>query len=154
MIGRLWRENRWAVMGFVIALTLSGFFGGRLALRAVYWSDPAHFRQTPEGWMTPGYLERSWHLPPRSLGRALRDPGDGKPRPGHTLAEIAAARDIPLEDLLARVSDALAAEAARAPRPGAPPPPDAPPPDAPPPDATLPDGAAPDASPDAAPPHD
>lgn len=106
MIGRLWRDNRLALIGFCMALTLVAFFAVRLVVQTIYWSNPAHIHQMPEGWMTPGYVERSWHMPPRALAGVLDiTPGPGQR--GRTLAEIAADQGIPLDELMARLNDHL-----------------------------------------------
>jgi hypothetical protein len=125
---RLWGEQRLALVAFLLALSLAGFFGGRMVTRALYWADPAHHRQTPEGWMTPGYIARSWHLEPAQVdailgvddSRALA----GGARP--TLATLAKALDVPLSDLIARL-DAVLPKAAGAAPPELGPPPSGPP---------------------------
>ncbi len=110
--GHLWREHRIALLAFVAALVLAVFFGLRLIVFTIYWSDPAHLNQHPEGWMTLGYIARSWDVPREELRAALGLAAeDGRPR---ALAEIARSRGMPLPDLIAEVEAALRALRARA----------------------------------------
>lgn len=114
---RLWAEQRLVLIAFVIAVGLAAFFGGRIVVRAVYWANPAHHRQLPEPWMTPGYIARSWHLRPEEIDRTLGEgvgPGfipDGPP----TLERIAAKLGVPVGELTARLTTALPALAAQEP---------------------------------------
>ncbi|MDG3042361.1 hypothetical protein [Roseicyclus marinus] len=108
--GYLWRHHRAALIALGLALCVALFFVVRLAVFAVYWADPAHRDQRIEGWMTPGYVARSWDLPREALQDALPDL-----RPGAraTLAEIAQAEGVPLSEVIARMEAAI--DAARAP---------------------------------------
>lgn len=106
---RLWRDQRGVVVAFVLAALLATFLGGRMVVRTIYWMDPAHHRQAPEGWMTPRYIARSWHLPVTEVetilgivdGSALASKGPP------TLERIAKALDVPLPDLIARLQTGL-----------------------------------------------
>ncbi|MFC4733331.1 hypothetical protein [Salipiger abyssi] len=90
----------------VLALLGAGFFTTKAVRRALYWADPQHHEQAPEGWMTLGYVERSHRLPPRSLGPLLGiAPGSGAEH--RSLAEIAAMRDQSVESFLAEIDSAL-----------------------------------------------
>ncbi|GAB4386896.1 hypothetical protein [Albidovulum sp.] len=112
-LGRLWREHRLALLAFAAAALVTLFFLGRLIAFTIYWSDPAHRRSAPEGWMTPGYVARSWQIPREDLVRAL----GLAPRPDRpaTLAEIARSRGVPPAAFLAEVAATLARlEAAKA----------------------------------------
>lgn len=108
---RLWAEQRAVLLAFLLALALAGFFGGRMISRALFWADPAHHHQPPEGWMTPGYIARSWHVDVKQVdailgiedGRKLV--GDDRP----TLDAIAKALDLPLADLVAKLEAGLPA---------------------------------------------
>lgn len=107
VLARLWRSHRGPLLAFAAAAAVTLFFAVRLILFAVYWSNPAHRDQHPAGWMTPGYVARSWHVPREELVGALGltlEPG--RPR---TLAEIAATRGEPLDDLLGTVEKTVAA---------------------------------------------
>lgn len=106
MIGHLWARHRWLLMGFAAALALALFFGVRAAVLAVLWSG--HQDETLAGWMTPRYVAMSWDVPPEVVGEALAIAQDGSGR-RLTLAEIAAARGVPLAALEAELADAIAA---------------------------------------------
>ncbi|MBN9886463.1 hypothetical protein [Salipiger abyssi] len=90
----------------VLALLGAGFFMMKAVRRALYWADPQHHEQAPEGWMTLGYVERSHRMAPRSLGPLLGiAPGSGA---GHrSLAEIAEMRGQSLDSFLAAIDAAL-----------------------------------------------
>ena len=108
-LAHLWREHRLPLLVFVGGAAVALFFAARLVVFTLYWSDPAHRQQTPDGWMTPGYIARSWHVPREDLSRHLGlEPG---PDTHLTLAEIAGARGIPVETLLNEVAAFLAAGA-------------------------------------------
>lgn len=93
---------------FLVAVALSGYFGFRLVDRALYWANPAHHAMTPEPWMSPRMIERSWDLPPRSLvGVIGMQPEQTK---GLSLADIARRNGEPVEVLIARITKALPAE--------------------------------------------
>lgn len=105
-LARLWRDHRVPLVAFVLAVLLMLFFAGRLVVFTVYWADPAHHELRPEGWMTPGYLARSWDLPRDAVAEALDiTPTPGKPP---TLADIAAERGQTLDAFLAEVRAILA----------------------------------------------
>jgi hypothetical protein len=107
----LWRKHPYLVAAFALALALTLFFAGRFVVQVAYWSDPAHRNQTVQGWMTVGYVGRSWGLDPREI-----DDIAGLPRPeGHPkpLVEIAAERGVPVTDLIAEVEAAIVTLKAR-----------------------------------------
>jgi hypothetical protein len=104
----LWRQRPFLVSAFVLATLLTLFFGGRLVVQAVYWSNPAHHNQEVQGWMTAGYIARSWHLKGPDLDRLAGLPGPkvkGHPQP---LAEIAKDRGVPVSQVIAEVEAAIA----------------------------------------------
>lgn len=115
-IRRLWREQRLVFIVFLIATGLALFFAGRGISRALYWADPAHQRQAPEAWMTPGYIAHSWHIRIEEVDAALGIENGpqlvGQRRP--TLDAIAQALDVPVDDLIGRL-DAVLPEIAAAP---------------------------------------
>ncbi|OYX44271.1 MAG: hypothetical protein B7Z02_05825 [Rhodobacterales bacterium 32-67-9] len=107
VLARLWRGHRAALLAFLAAAAITLFFAVRLVVFALYWADPAHRDQHPAGWMTPGYIARSWQVPRDDLVGALGlVPESGRPR---TLAEIALSRGAPVGAVLAEVEAALAA---------------------------------------------
>lgn len=100
------RTFHWLVrVGFVIALALTLFFGVRTIVSAVYWNDPAHRDQRIEGWMPPGYISQSWHVPPEVLAQALGLASGSLPH--RSLERIARDRAIPLPELIARLRAAI-----------------------------------------------
>ena len=58
----LWRRHPVLLAAFVIAVALSLALAGRIVWKAVYWSQ--HREVQVEGWMTVGYVGRSWRLDP------------------------------------------------------------------------------------------
>ncbi len=103
-----WRNHRWLVGGFLIALAVTLFFATRMVLFTIYWSDPVHREQAVKGWMTPGYIANSWDLPRGDLLAELGElvqPGERK-----TLTQIARDNGVPLTELIARIEAAIAAQ--------------------------------------------
>lgn len=104
----LWRHHRAAMLLFCAALAVTVFFVVRMAIFAVYWSDPSHRAQPPEPWMTPRYIAHSWGLDPGEVARGLGLPetiDDDRP----TLEEIAEHRGVPVEQVIAEVREMIAA---------------------------------------------
>jgi len=106
----LWHYHRPALIALAAALAIALFFAVRLTVFTIYWSDPAHHEQPLAGWMTPGYVARSWDVPPEVIRAALpaRSGTDTHP----TLAQIAEAEGLPLPELIAALEAAI--DAARA----------------------------------------
>jgi hypothetical protein len=100
----LFRRHPWLTSALMLAVLLTLFFAGRFAVGAVYW---AQHRQDPiSGWMTVGYIGRSWQLDPREI-----DAVAGFPLPqGHplTLEEIARQRGVPVAEIIAQAEAAVA----------------------------------------------
>lgn len=96
-----------------IAIAVAGAFAVRLMVFTIYWADPAHRNQQIEGWMTPGYVARSWDIEPEVLRAALPPPPDAWPGAHPTLAQIAEDRGIALPDLIAALQATI--DAARDP---------------------------------------
>ena len=104
----LWRKHPLGVIAFALALALTVFFAARLVVRTIYWANPAHHEQQIQGWMTVGYIARSWDIDPRALDALVGLPPPevkGHPQP---LSEIAKDRNLPVDTLIARVSAAIA----------------------------------------------
>ena len=94
---------RGLVPGFVLALVLTlGFAGHAL------WSAQRLAEPTPAGiepWMTAGLIGESYGLDPEAVDVLLGvPPGSAK---GLTLAEIAAARGVPVAEVTAQVQRAV-----------------------------------------------
>ncbi len=103
---RLWRHQRLATIGFVLASAATVFFAVRFIVFTLYWSDPAHQNQPLQPWMTLPYVAHSWQVPPEALLPAL---GLTRLPPRRTsLAELAAQMGISQQTLLDRISAALA----------------------------------------------
>lgn len=101
-----WRARPWLTSAFVLACAVTLFFAGRLVFYTAYWAT--HREMPVQGWMTVGYVARSWGLDPRELDAAA-----GLPQPqakGHplTLDEIARDRGVPVAEIIAAVESALA----------------------------------------------
>jgi hypothetical protein len=114
-LGYLWEHHRPAMLALALALAFVLIFGVRLVIFTLYWSDPAHRNHPIEGWMTPGYIAHSYRIDGTMLRDALAltraDFPDGRP----TLAQIAEARGVALDDIIAEVEAALIATGARPP---------------------------------------
>ncbi|MGB8622641.1 MAG: hypothetical protein WCD16_07470, partial [Paracoccaceae bacterium] len=67
----LWRRHRIALSAFVLAAAAALFFALRFTIFWIYWSDPTHREMAIEGWMTPGYVAHSYHVPPQVVRDAL-----------------------------------------------------------------------------------
>lgn len=104
MIG-LFRRHPVLVSAFVLALLLSLFFATRIVVRTVYWSQ--HRDQPVAGWMTVGYVGKSWGLDPREIDQraGLPVPENGKP---FTLDQIAKDRGLPVDEIISRVEAVVA----------------------------------------------
>lgn len=102
----LLRRHPLLALCFVLALALTLFFAGRFVVQVVYWSNPDHQQQKVQGWMTVGYIGKSWGLPPREIDAlaGLPPPEQGKP---FTLEQIARDRGVPVADVIAQVEAAL-----------------------------------------------
>lgn len=99
--------RRHPVLGtaFLVALLATIFFAVRTTVFAIYWADSANRDIEIQGWMTPGHIAHSWHVP-REVMRHAIGPLPDKRRP--TLGEIAAEQDIDLETLVERIEAAIA----------------------------------------------
>ena len=104
----LWTHHRWGMIGFGAALMLALLFAVRLTVFTIYWADPAHRNQPIAGWMTPGYIARSYYVDAAVIRAALPI----TPSARSTLAEIAERSSIPLPVLLTYIEDAIRAAAA------------------------------------------
>ena len=101
----LWQEHRLLTAAFAFAVLGTMFFGVRLVMFTVYWSDPSHRAQPPEAWMTPRYIAHSWDMAPEDVADILGITARTGSRP--TLQTIAADRGIPLPEFLAQLQATL-----------------------------------------------
>ena len=92
---------------FLLALAVMVFFGVRLVVSGLYWSDPAHRDQALELWMTPGYVAHSWHIPREVMGQWVGPRPEG--RGPETLAEVARRLGEDPTALIARLEAEIAA---------------------------------------------
>lgn len=100
--------RRHPVLAALLAVALVGllWFGGRFVSQVIYFSDPAHRNEALAPWMSPGYVGRSWGLPPE----VIRDVMNLSPaQRGRTVAEVAARLGVTLPELEQRIRDAKAA---------------------------------------------
>jgi hypothetical protein len=104
-IRHLWTHHKviFTVLCFAIAALV--FFTVRLIVFTLYWSDPAHRFQPLEGWMTPGYITRSYQIDPDMLGELLQV--DKQKPKGLTLEKIAQSRGIDVDTLIENLQPAL-----------------------------------------------
>lgn len=100
---RVFRSHPVLVGVLVLSVLLALFFGGRFAVRAIYWET--HREEPVAGWMTVGYVGRSWGFDPREIDRVAGLPlPEGRP---FTLDEIARDRGVPVAEVIAQVEAAL-----------------------------------------------
>lgn len=114
---QLWRARPVLMSSFLLACAVTLFFGVRFVSQAIYWSDPTHHNQSVQGWMTVGYIGRSWSLDPRRLDALAGLPlpeTKGRPQP---LVEIARDRGVPVDQVIAEVEAAIALMRQQAPAP-------------------------------------
>lgn len=103
------RKHPVLVVVLVLSLVLALFFAGRFAVRAIYFAQ--HRDEPVAGWMTVGYVGRSWGFDPREIDRIAGLPlPEGRP---FTLEEIARERGVPVAEVVAEVEAALAVLRAR-----------------------------------------
>jgi len=101
----LWHHHRPTFLAFLGAALVTAFFIIRMGVFSIYWADPAHHNQPPEGWMTPRYIAYSWEVEPLDITTALGVTNALGKHP--SLQQIASARGIPLADLLAELAPLL-----------------------------------------------
>jgi len=107
MIWALAKARPLLVGGFVLALLATLFFAGRLAYQAIYWADPARREQAIEGWMTVGYIAKSWDVDAPDLDALASFPRPsvkGHPQP---LSEIARDRGVAVAVVIAEAEAAV-----------------------------------------------
>lgn len=100
---RVFRRHPVLVAVLVLSLLLALFFAGRFAVRAVYFAQ--HREEPVAGWMTVGYVGRSWGFDPREIDALAGLPlPEGRP---FTLEQIARDRGVPVAEVVAQVEAAL-----------------------------------------------
>lgn len=103
----LWQRHRILLVAFFGATLIALFFATRFVISVAYWSDPAHRDQPLQGWMTIGYVSRSYDVPRDALAEALglAPPEKGK-RP--TLDRLARERGQPWDAFERDIKAAIA----------------------------------------------
>lgn len=109
---RIWSAAPLATTVLAAALAASLFFAVQAA---VFWHDrpPRAEREQPiAAWMTPRYVARSWGVPREVVldAVALEGPLPGGPI---SLAQIAEARGVAVEEIIAELETAIAAHQAQ-----------------------------------------
>ncbi len=108
MIGRLkrlWRARPRLTAAFLLACAVTLFFTASFAFRAVYWTT--HQDMPVRGWMTVGYIARSWDLDGRELDALAGLPLPAEKGHPQTLREIAADWGVPVAEIVAEVEAAI-----------------------------------------------
>lgn len=111
---RLWRQNRWLTLAFALTLTLALVFIIRAGVFFVYWQQ--HQDEPIEGWMTVRYVARSYRVDPKIVHDAVGLPETGPDR--RPLVRIAREDGKPLDEMTARILEAIKADRAARGRPG------------------------------------
>ena len=102
ILRHFWTRHRYASIGLLLAVLITVGFGTRMIIATVFWSDPDHWREPPAGWMTIGFISKSWRIPPEVLLDTL---SPDRSIPLRTrLEDLAEQEGIPLPDLLDQVS--------------------------------------------------
>lgn len=106
---RLWRNNRWLTISFLLTLTLALFFIIRAGVFFVYWQN--HTDEPIEGWMTIRYVAHSYRVDPKLVHDAagLLETGPDR-RP---LIRIARDENLPLNTLATSIIEAIEADRAK-----------------------------------------
>lgn len=108
MMGKLislWKRNRVLVSAFLVMAALTVFFAVRSIFFALYWQDPAHWRQPIESWMTIGYVAHSYQVNPKDVEQGLAL--NVAPRSHRTIGQIAADNNIPFDEVKTRLDAVL-----------------------------------------------
>lgn len=101
------RLRRLLKAGFGVALVVTLYFAWQLGVTAFHW-DETRNEQGLEPWMTPRYVAHSRQVPPAVIGAALGIDPEQPPR-RTTLREIAAARGLPLDEVITELDAAIQA---------------------------------------------
>lgn len=101
---------------FVLVVAFTGYHAVRMVGDAIYWS--AHRDEPIERWMTIGYVAHSYHVPPHVLEQALNLPMKPDRRP---LGQIAKDSGVSMDEVRAKLTDAIIHARPPYPPPGPPP---------------------------------
>ena len=108
---QLWRARPRLTAAFLLACAVTLFFTGSFAYRTVYWAT--HQEVPVRGWMTVGYIARSWGLDGRELDALAGLPVPEEKGHPQTLREIALDRGVPVLEIVTEVEAAIAELRAR-----------------------------------------
>jgi hypothetical protein len=116
---KLSRQQWLVVLAFVLVVSFTGLFAVRTVRRAIYW----HYHQDEpiRPWMNLGYIAHSYNVPPWVLHQALGLPSQPDRRP---IRQIAREQNRSVEEVIAKLQDAIVHVRPPYPPPGPPPPPD------------------------------
>jgi hypothetical protein len=89
----------------LLSIIAGGLFLVRGVSQAIYWADPAHHEQPLEGWMTLGYVARSFDVDKAALAESLGLDATAHRR--RTLESLASDRGQSVEAFADAVRDAL-----------------------------------------------
>lgn len=103
---KLWRHHRWLTLSFALTLTLALVFIIRAGVFFVYWQQ--HQDEPIEGWMTVRYVARSYRVDPRVVHTAIGLLQTGPDR--RPLIKISRQDGEPLDQITARILDAIRAD--------------------------------------------
>lgn len=105
---RLWRRHPVLLPAFLLALAAALFFG----LRALSFivTQPWRAEQPVAGWMTPRYIQRTYHIPREVIGAILDV--DDQTEARMPVDALARASGRPLAKVLADLDAAIAAQKA------------------------------------------
>jgi hypothetical protein len=116
---KLGRREWLVVLAFVLVLSFTALFAVRTVRRAIYWHY--HHDEPIRPWMNLGYIAHSYNVPPWVLHQALSLPQKPDRRP---IKDIAREQNRSVEEVIARLQDAIIHARPPYPPPGPPPPPD------------------------------
>ncbi len=114
---RLGRKEWFVIAAMALVLLVTGLFAVRTVRRAVYWR--LHRDEAIRPWMSVPYIAHSYRVPPPVLYEALRIspvPHDHRP-----IKELAREQNVPIEQLILTLQEAIARERARNPAGSQPP---------------------------------
>ncbi|MGH1368954.1 MAG: hypothetical protein ACRBCL_10070 [Maritimibacter sp.] len=107
---RLWRAAPVALVALLLALVVAVVLGARMALQPPHFADPGLGDQPVAEWMTPGYIGHAYRIPKTQVIEALNAPVP-PPHGPMTLKELAAYRNVPVEQVLDDARALIAREA-------------------------------------------
>lgn len=111
----LWQRQPVVLSAFLLTAAIALFFALRFLTGAIYWSG--HQKEAVKGWMTIGYVARSWGLKGPDIDSLAGLPGPKIKGHAQSLREIATDRGVPEAEVIATVEKAVAELSAKAKQP-------------------------------------